>query len=121
MVRQSFLSRLKSFSALKLIMVLILITFSLWGVGCKGDGSEAPDAELNLEEVSPPPLQNPAVLEGSGPEVTSSFPPDVDKDQDGVLDLKVEKFPDFPLDNCPEFYNPEQEDSNQDGIGDACE
>ena len=26
-----------------------------------------------------------------------------------------------PADNCPAYFNPDQADSNQDGIGDACE
>lgn len=115
----------KRFSPLKLITILVLITFPLWGTACKGDGSEGPEVELDqIEETENPqaaPLQDPAVLEGSGPEVLSSFPPEVDKDQDGVLNVKVDRFPDFPLDNCPEFFNPEQEDSDGDGIGDACE
>lgn len=35
-----------------------------------------------------------------------------DSDNDGVLDA---------LDNCPEIFNPDQEDSNANGIGDACD
>jgi hypothetical protein len=37
--------------------------------------------------------------------------PELDLDSDGVLDL---------CDNCPEIPNPDQEDSDGDGIGDAC-
>jgi len=35
-----------------------------------------------------------------------------DRDQDGVPD---------DVDNCPDIFNPEQEDSNGNGIGDACD
>lgn len=37
---------------------------------------------------------------------------DVDSDMDGVLDS---------IDNCVDFYNPDQEDYNSNGIGDSCE
>lgn len=39
--------------------------------------------------------------------------PDDDLDQDG--------FPDLCLDNCPLTYNPSQLDSDNDGLGDACD
>ena len=38
--------------------------------------------------------------------------PEPDSDTDGVLDL---------LDNCPGVFNPNQEDCNSDGAGDACD
>jgi hypothetical protein len=38
--------------------------------------------------------------------------PETDTDGDGVMDI---------ADNCPDVYNPGQEDSNGNGIGDACE
>ena len=47
----------------------------------------------------------------------------VDPDGDGVLN-----YPDFfddgvelPLDNCPDQSNPDQQDSNGNGVGDLCE
>lgn len=36
----------------------------------------------------------------------------IDRDEDGILDAD---------DNCPAFYNPGQEDDNNNGIGNACE
>jgi hypothetical protein len=38
--------------------------------------------------------------------------PFVDTDDDGVPDGE---------DNCPDIYNPDQADSDSDGVGDACE
>lgn len=41
-------------------------------------------------------------------------------DVEGALDSDNDGIPDGK-DNCPEKYNPQQEDSDQDGVGDACE
>jgi hypothetical protein len=51
--------------------------------------------------------------------VTSSF--GNDPDHDGVPDTEPWQGATFPLDNCPGVYNPDQADSDGDGIGDACE
>ncbi len=39
-------------------------------------------------------------------------PPPPDKDKDGIPDFK---------DNCPDVYNPDQADSDHNGVGDACD
>ena len=44
-----------------------------------------------------------------------------DKDGDGIPDAEPWLGADFPLDNCPNVPNPDQADSNGDGIGDACQ
>lgn len=44
--------------------------------------------------------------------VFCEFDSGIDSDSDGVIDA---------CDNCPDFYNPEQEDIDFDGVGDACE
>jgi len=60
----------------------------------------------------------PAVYEfqeiGVKPKLTTVIPPlsVCDQDQDGVADAE---------DNCPTTTNPDQADSNRNGIGDACE
>lgn len=48
-----------------------------------------------------------------GPEVIEVEPVvTADQDEDGIAD---------PLDNCPADHNPDQEDLDQNGVGDACD
>lgn len=61
------------------------------------------------------------VLSGSGPEVTSLYLPSIDPDQDNVPDVAISGHPEIALDNCPGVFNPSQQDSNNNGKGDACE
>lgn len=125
---------------IKMITFLILI-IPFWGVACKddGQGKNQPDLSVSSEqedqdeilrraqETQPhegtvaPPLSDPTVLKGSGPEVLSNWPADLDGDGDQVIDRPLANRPDLPVDNCPDFFNPEQEDENHNGIGDSCE
>jgi MYXO-CTERM domain-containing protein len=45
---------------------------------------------------------------------------DADNDPDVCTDTDGDRFED-PIDNCPEDYNPQQEDSDNDGLGDWCD
>ena len=125
--------------AIKVIIFIILII--PWLVACNEEGGptdpgdEDPaevfddsvtDSEGDLTaphdaKVTPPPLTDPSVLSGSGPEVLSAYPPEIDRDADGFVDQPLPARPDIRVDNCPDFSNPDQEDSDGDGLGDACE
>lgn len=53
-------------------------------------------------------------------DVTKLFPTN-DRDGDGIPDRQPWTGADFRLDNCPAAVNPDQADSDQDGIGDICD
>jgi hypothetical protein len=50
----------------------------------------------------------------------SNWYPSNDPDHDGWPDTQPWPGADYPLDNCPGVYNPDQTDSVGDGVGDAC-
>jgi hypothetical protein len=95
------------------------------GLGIPGDGTIV---RLGLDigasgvvtfGLHPPPLAayesaagtHPVTVDGAVLAINTPCPPG-DADEDGVLD---------DVDNCPEDYNPDQEDGDEDGWGDACD
>jgi hypothetical protein len=62
-------------------------------------------SERNLFAYREPPPPPP-------PKVVPPPPPPPDKDHDGIPDFR---------DNCPDAYNPDQKDSDHNGIGDVCD
>lgn len=98
------------------------------GIAVSGGVADQEDASADPEELSDEELlrrmreetPDPSTVQG-GPEVMSQFPPEADSDGDGFIDMPVEALPNLPVDNCPQFANPDQADRNGNGIGDACE
>ena len=69
-----------------------------------GDGME------NLEDPCP---LDPTITEPTADQLASCFP---DSDGDGVSEVDP-----LSADNCPVIYNPDQNDTDSDGLGDACD
>jgi hypothetical protein len=113
------------------LLVSLLLAASLWLAGCpKSSSTQETPGDLVADMVEPGGADGSGSLDGEGGSDTNgeggpdmsgegdtvagadaSFP-DEDMDGDGVLDSE---------DNCPLVYNPEQEDEDVNGYGDACE
>ena len=107
------------------LLVSLLLAASLWLAGCPKSGapsgsgedavadlvaSEESDGSAGLDVAEEPEPDLPE--EEDLLPVEDASVPDKDTDGDGVFDSE---------DNCPLVYNPDQEDEDANGYGDACE
>lgn len=128
---------------IKMIKILILINaaFVFCVAGCSdkdtGNNESGPSASASgspdgstdtlkqmQDEGKLPPVGtgNPSakILNSGGPEVSSLYTLSVDPDQDAFPDAAILGHSEIKVDNCPGVFNPDQKDSDGDGVGDAC-
>lgn len=102
-----------------IILINFFLALGLFGtVGCSETSTDL------AESQAPGGDANQATVLGSNQEGLedvdlSVFPLSVDPDQDNVPDVKFKD--EVALDNCIGVFNPDQKDSDGDGIGDLCE
>jgi len=80
------------------------------GLGDACDPDIDGDGMDNLEDPCP---LDPTITEPTADQLASCFP---DSDGDGISEVDP-----LSADNCPTIYNPDQEDTDADGSGDACD
>ncbi len=137
-------------NVIKMIKILILIQIGflpLVGAGCNdegtstgpedlkpntsvsgemGGGTEDPLKQLENEGKLPkvgtggkmPVIGAPSAPSAEG---LSLYPPNVDPDQDNIPSTPIAGHPEISVDNCPNVFNPGQEDDNHNGVGNVCE
>ncbi len=128
---------------IKIITLIIFLFPALVGLGCNGTttstGGTVPGSDPNIsgqvdnqdtdelekmkEEGKLTPTEGtskiPAILPKHLDADLSVLPPEIDPDQDNIPDVAYKEG--VVLDNCPGVFNPDQKDSDDNGIGDACE
>ena len=83
------------------------------GIGNNADADDDNDGQRDADEAACG--SNPLDAASKSPDNDADNSPDCvdpDDDNDGVADTS---------DNCPRSYNPDQKDTDRDGVGDACD
>lgn len=91
--------------------------------GAPSGAETDPLKELEGEGKLPPIGTGPKTTPSTGAAVDglSVYPPSVDPDQDNVPNSAIAGHPEIAVDNCPNVFNPGQEDDDGDGVGNLCE